>query len=209
MYAGNLGLTSSLEDVLGAAAHLKESLDIQFVIVGVGVKKPDLLEIVNRNRLGNVLFLPYQRRENYSEMLAAADISLVTLNRASSLSSLPSKVFNLMSSSRPILAVAPKKSELAQLIAEAQCGITVSPKEPAYLAEVILKLKQEECLRTRTGCNGRAQLMKKFSRDRCIDMHEQMLLDLCRIPSARENNGSGLGMPITGNPDCDRYFHDH
>jgi glycosyltransferase involved in cell wall biosynthesis len=138
MYAGNLGLTSSLEDVLRAAALLKGSMDISFVIVGEGVKKSGLEEIAKTNRLENVIFLPYQPREMFSEILAAADASLVTLNQSSSLSSLPSKIFNIMASARPILAVAPQESELAQLIREAQCGITVSPQNPGHLAEVII-----------------------------------------------------------------------
>ncbi len=39
MYAGNMGLTSCLEDILQAAEILREQTEIQFVIVGEGVKK--------------------------------------------------------------------------------------------------------------------------------------------------------------------------
>ena len=42
MYTGNIGLTSCLEDVLGAAEILKNRNDIQIVIVGEGVKKESL-----------------------------------------------------------------------------------------------------------------------------------------------------------------------
>jgi colanic acid biosynthesis glycosyl transferase WcaI len=180
MYAGNLGLTSSLEDVIGAAELLRESPDIRFVLIGEGVKKAELQEIANGKGLRNVMFLPYQPRASFSEMLASADIGLVTLNGKSSLSSLPSKVFNLMASARPILAVAPKKSELAQLISEARCGDTVSLQSPGDLAQAIVDLKRDEERLTQMGQDGRSQLMEKFSRDRCIEMHERMLQTLCR-----------------------------
>ncbi|MEJ2598053.1 MAG: glycosyltransferase family 4 protein, partial [Anaerolineales bacterium] len=81
MYAGNIGLTSCLEDVLSASAILKEDADIRFVIIGEGVKKTGLQEMAQNKSLDNTLFLPYQPREDFSEMLASADLSLVTLNQ--------------------------------------------------------------------------------------------------------------------------------
>jgi hypothetical protein len=46
----------------------------------------------------NILFLPFQPREAFAEMLAAADVNLVTLNTNSSQTSLPSKAFNIIAS---------------------------------------------------------------------------------------------------------------
>jgi colanic acid biosynthesis glycosyl transferase WcaI len=112
MYAGNLGLTSSLEDVMQAAKSLKDEKDICFVIVGEGVKKADMQQFARDENLENVKFLPFQPRELFAEMMTAADLHFVTLNQNSSLSSLPSKTFNIMASSRPILAVAPVACEL-------------------------------------------------------------------------------------------------
>ena len=49
-------------------------------------------------------------------MLAACRILvLVTLNAGAAISSMPSKIFNLMASARPILAVAPPESEIVQI----------------------------------------------------------------------------------------------
>jgi colanic acid biosynthesis glycosyl transferase WcaI len=180
IYAGNLGLTSSLEDVLTAAELLKDEPDVRFVIIGEGVKKATLEEMARNMKLENVLFLPYQPREVFPAMLAAADLSLVTLNPDSSLSSLPSKTFNIMASARPILAVTPPESEIAHLIQGAGCGLNVPPEHPELLAEVIRKLRQQVNLLSDMGQNGRSQLESRFARARCVDMYEQMLLSLCR-----------------------------
>ncbi len=134
MYAGNIGLTSCIEDVLQAAEILRRRTDIQFLIVGEGVKKEALEVEVRNKQLTNITILPYQPREIFAEMLAAADISLVTLNAGAALSSLPSKVFNVMASARPILAVAPAESELAQIVKKAGCGWIVPPGFPQELA---------------------------------------------------------------------------
>lgn len=178
MYAGNIGLTSCLEDVLCAAEILREKKDIQFVIIGEGVKKSFLEAETRARQLNNILFLPFQPREKFSEMLAAADIGLVTLNESASLSSLPSKIFNVMASARPILAVSPPGSEMTQIVDAAGCGWNVPPGSPERLAETIIQLKERETDLTQMGKNGRTCLEKNYSRNRCVDAYEKMLTEM-------------------------------
>ena len=142
MYAGNIGFTSCIEDVLDAAEIFRERIDIKFVIVGEGVKKEDLLEEMHCRQLTNVLILPYQPRAVFSEMLAAADVILVTLNADAAMSSLPSKVFSAMASARPIVTVAPLESDLAHIVARSGCGWTVPPTYPARIAALMLEISE-------------------------------------------------------------------
>ncbi len=178
LYAGNIGLTSSLEEVLSAAQLLREETDIRFVIVGEGVRRPALEDLARDKGLQNVLFLPFQPRGAFPQMLAAADLSLVTLNARSALTSLPSKAFNVMASARPILAVAPTDSEVAMLVQKAQCGINVPPEEPALLAQAILEARQQPERLLQMGQNGRAALASNYSRAHCVALYERMLLNL-------------------------------
>ena len=178
MYAGNLGLTSCLEDVIDAAKLLKEAADICFVIVGEGVKKDNLAAMAQDAALTNVMFLPYQPREVFPEMLAAADVGLVTLNHSSASSSLPSKVFNVMASARPILAVAPLDSEFAHLVEDGHCGMVIPPEHPARLADVLLGLRGQADVLAAMGQNGRSQLESRFSRGCCVDAFEDMLTEV-------------------------------
>lgn len=190
MYAGNIGLTSCLEDILQAAEILREQTEIQFVIVGEGVKKEALEAEVQSKQLTNMLVLPYQPRGIFPEMLAAADIVLVTLNTGAAFSSLPSKVFSAMSSARPVLTVAPLESELARIIEEAGCGWTVPPGSPREVAGVILTASSQELALNCMGQNGRDHLEKYFSRDRCVGAYEKMLLQLCHQP---QSEPAGVG----------------
>jgi colanic acid biosynthesis glycosyl transferase WcaI len=185
MYAGNIGLTSCLEDVLHAAEILREQTDIHFVIVGEGVRKEALMAEAETRKLANVLFLPYQPRELFAEMLAAADLSLVTLNAGAALSSMPSKIFNVMASARPILAVAPRESEIVQIVADAACGRNVAPGSPEELAQAIVELQAQESALIQMGQNGRANLEKNYSRQRCVDDYEKMLGAMCERKSLR------------------------
>ena len=179
MYAGNIGLTSCLEDVLQAAEILREQTKICFVIVGEGAKKETLEAKRQSRQLTNVIFLPYQPREIFPEMLAAADVILVTLNNGAAFSSLPSKIFNGMASARPILAVAPPGSELAHIVTEAGCGWVVPPGSPLGLAMTIVQIIGQEPFLIQMGQNGRAHLEKYYSRTYCVDTYEKMLIALC------------------------------
>lgn len=176
LYAGAMGLTSALEDVLVAAEYLKGEKSIHFLFVGEGVKKPDLERTCQERGLSNVSFLPFQPRARYAEMLAAADLSLVTLNSKSAQFSMPNKVFNIMASGRPILAVAPLDSEVAELVQRWECGINVPPQNPEALAQMIQSLSQDGSRLQRLGNNGRKALEGHYSRQQCIEAFESLFL---------------------------------
>jgi colanic acid biosynthesis glycosyl transferase WcaI len=178
IYAGNHGITSCLETVIGAAERLRNDPDIRFVFIGEGVKKASLQKTAREKDLKNVLLLPYQPREDFPVMLAAADLSVVTLNQESAMTSLPSKAFNIMASARPILAVCPNESELAKLIRDAECGVNIPTNDPDRMADTVRQLKNDGNRLHTLGCNGRSQLERRFSRARCIRMFEEMLQDL-------------------------------
>jgi colanic acid biosynthesis glycosyl transferase WcaI len=175
MYAGALGLTSSLEDVMQAAWHLGDEDDVWFVLVGEGIKKEALIRSAQEKSLDRVTFLPFQPRTTYSELMAAADVSLVTLNPASSPYSLPSKVFSIMASGRPILAVVPLESEIAQLVQAGDCGVCVAPGQSRMLASMIMELKGDQERLSSLGHNGRVLLESQFSRRQCVHRTEELL----------------------------------
>jgi colanic acid biosynthesis glycosyl transferase WcaI len=175
MYAGNMGHASALDEVIEAAELLREKNDILFLLIGEGVKKETLIAKVQNKGLQNISFLPFQPRETFPEMLAAADLSLVTLNARSSGTSLPSKTFNIMASSRPILSITPSNSEIAQLVESTECGVNVIPNQPQLLAETIQTLRSDPVLLRKMGEKGRKHLEECFSRQYCVDRYEMMI----------------------------------
>ena len=187
MYSGNFGLTSALEDVVKAAQLLRDENRIVFVLVGEGLKKTDLMELVKKEQLANVFFLPYQPRHEYSEMLAAADVSLVTINRTHSQTSLPSKIFNLMASQRPVLAIAPQDSDIARLVMDAHCGRVMEPDQPELVAQSLVEIMNDADERERMGKNARAALLAQFSRRCGVDRYEEVLQNV--VDQFRKRSG--------------------
>ncbi|NUQ84521.1 MAG: glycosyltransferase family 4 protein [Anaerolineales bacterium] len=172
LYAGNMGHTSALEEVIEAARLLKDEKEIVFVLIGDGVRRDALKALALRYGLENVRFLPYQHREVYAEALAAADVGLVTLNAASSRTSLPSKIFNIMAGARPVLAVAEIASVAASLVQSERCGVVVPPAQPALLADTVKALRNHAAQLEEWGVRGRAALEARYSREVCLDAYD-------------------------------------
>lgn len=177
-HAGNIGYAYDLETLIEAASLLRSDRDIAFLIVGDGVVKPILQERVRALNLENVQFMSYQPREDVPLLRAASDVQ-VALNRpGASLHSMPSKVYEIMASARPLLASADSGSDLAILIDGSRCGIVVEPRDARALADAIMRLHAAPELRQEMGARGRRLAETQYSRSAVVDQYERLLLCL-------------------------------
>jgi len=174
VYSGGLGHNSQLESLVDAAQLLKDE-PYQFLFVGDGVRRPELERRAQDRAISNVRFLPFQPSEDYPQVLAASDVQVVSLHPAATDMSLPSKVFKIMASGRPILALARRESDLAKVVREASCGVTVAPDDPAALADAVRRLAENRPMLERMGENARQHLEERYDRRRCVAEIEAVL----------------------------------
>ena len=164
LYAGNLGHSQDLVQIL-KIAKLKQGDDkLAFVIVGGGSRKSFLKEKAKTLHLNNVHFIPFQPWEDVPLIYAAADVSLVTLKEDIALDSVPSKIYTIMASKRPVLAAVDQGSDAWKLIREAKCGICVEPDNDRALLDAISILRQSPELRNEMGKKGRNFVLKRYTR---------------------------------------------
>lgn len=175
MFAGNLGFIAMLDNVVETARLLQHDPNIQFLIVGEGNAKPGLIHRAKELGLNNVRFLPTQPKEVLPEMLGAADLSLVTLNKQLGQLNVPSKTYSIMASGRPVLASVPMDSEIASLIKHAECGLGVPPEDPASMAAAIQKLSEQPEQLRQFGANGRRYVEQHLSRKRLTAKYNDLL----------------------------------
>lgn len=164
LYAGNMGLIHGVDVVVKAAACLVDHPDIAFLIVGEGIESHKTRRIAEDLRLENVRFFPLQPMEEFPDVLASADVSLVTLKKEFSYESVPSKVYSILASGRPMIASASPGTEIASLVEKSGAGICVDPGSPAALAQAILSLRDDENLRELMGKRGREFVVRHYSR---------------------------------------------
>jgi colanic acid biosynthesis glycosyl transferase WcaI len=175
-HAGNLGYVYDLDTLLGAASRLSKEKDILFLIVGDGVAKTALQRKAEALGLENVRFLPFQPHESLPWLRAASDVQVSLYKKGSVRYSMPSKVYEIMASGRPLLASADPGSDVWELVERARCGICVAPEDCDELTEAILKLYGDTLLRETMGGNGRARATEDYSREAVVQSYHDLIL---------------------------------
>jgi colanic acid biosynthesis glycosyl transferase WcaI len=175
MHAGNLGFAYDFGTPLKAAPRLADLPDAQIVIVGDGVLKTELLEQVRTQRLTNVEFLPFQPEEQLPALRAAAAVQLSLYRRGSSELSLPSKLYEIMASGRPLIASAEATSDIATLVQRAQAGVCIDPEDGNQLVGAVRRLHADASLRDTMGRAGRAYVAEHHSVSAAADAYETLL----------------------------------
>ena len=182
MHSGNIGLSQGLEVVIQAAAHLRGFKEIEFVIVGDGVKRQALEEAARRNALGNVRFLPYQPKEKLAESFAGADVFIISLKEGLAGYIVPSKVYGILAAGRPFVSAVEDASEIEAIRRKYECGLAARPGDARDLAEKILLLYQDRELCAQLGANARSAALE-FDRPLMIAAYHTLL---CEVRPVRE-----------------------
>jgi colanic acid biosynthesis glycosyl transferase WcaI len=152
MYAGNVGLSQSLDLVVHAAEAITDD-DVVFVVNGAGAALADL-----RARAAsrpNVRFVDLQPRERLAEVLASADVHVVPLKRGLARSSVPSKTYSILASGRPVVASVDPGTEVARTVEAAQAGLAVPPEDPEAFTRAVRAVLADPLAAEAMGARGR------------------------------------------------------
>jgi glycosyltransferase involved in cell wall biosynthesis len=176
IYAGLHGLAQGLDQVLAAAARLRDVRELGIVLVGDGPEKERLEAQAREQALANVRFLPPLPREQMADAMASADIALVPLKEYLP-GAVPSKLYEGMGAGLPVVLVA--QGEASHLVAEAEAGVVVAPGDIEGLARTLRELTRDPGRRRALGERGRQAAVERFDRraiaDAFIDRLEQEL----------------------------------
>jgi colanic acid biosynthesis glycosyl transferase WcaI len=161
LYAGTLGGKQGLLVIPEAASVLAGRSDIVFVVCGDGVMRPSL-ENASAG-MQNVRLLPLQPSGRLADLLAMADVHLLTQSPDAADLVLPSKLSGMLASGRPVIATCRSGTEISEIVS--QCGLVVEPENSSELAQAILTLADDSELRTTLGRRARAFAEANFERD--------------------------------------------
>ncbi|MFT5871836.1 MAG: glycosyltransferase involved in cell wall biosynthesis [Clostridium sp.] len=176
-YAGIHGIAQGLKVIINAAEIVKDIKDIQFVFVGDGPEKQDLINMVKEKKLKNVTFVPLQPKINMPKIVASMDAAIIPLRKLQLFEgALPSKMFETLCSEVPIIMAV--KGEAERLINNAQGGIVVEPENSQEIAEAVIKLYKDKELREKLGENGRRYVKENYNRDTITRKLEKILMEL-------------------------------
>jgi glycosyltransferase involved in cell wall biosynthesis len=183
-YSGNLGRAHEFDTLVAAAHLLRSDTSIVFLIIGGGAKMDSLRRAVATHGLDNFRFLPYQPRAALEDSLAAGDVHLVSLLPALEGLILPSKLYGILAAGRPLIFIGDSDGEIARVIAEVQCGVTVAVQGAAELATAIKRLQSDPAMCAAMGARARDLLMDRYAMRRAVERWLAVLAltpESCRI----------------------------
>lgn len=171
MHSGNVGLSQDLDTLVRAAEQLRNDPDVLIAIVGEGGSKAKLQVLAADQP--NVVFLPYQPKDQLSASLGAADLHVIGLRRGLAGAIVPSKVYGVMAAGRPFVAGLEADSEVDLLIREHGCGIRVDPGDPTALADAIRRARGLDL--TAMGAAGRTAVVERYDRKIATGAYRELL----------------------------------
>ena len=185
MYSGNIGLYYDLEGLMEViknfrCAKTSTGKKVVFAFVGSGSILDKLIEYKNVNQLDNVVFIPYQSKENLIYSLNSADVHWCVNARGIKGVSCPSKFYGIIGVGKPVLGVLEKGSEVQLLIDDIGCGRVAEPGDYAmvsgHIQYFIEHAESDELIEM--GKRGYEYLIKKLTKDISISKYKKVIGDI-------------------------------
>ncbi|MGB8953578.1 MAG: glycosyltransferase family 4 protein [Candidatus Aminicenantales bacterium] len=173
-----VGIVAHLEDHKGhrylieATRILKEHTPkIKLIIVGKGSLRMELTKQVKRLQVEDlVFFLGF--REDIPQILASLDVFVLS----SYLEGMGSSLLDAMASRLPVVAT--RVGGIPEVVLHGKTGLLVSTRNPAALAQAILKLYNDRRLARKLGEEGYEVVHRKYSAaamaGRVIELYEKL-----------------------------------
>ncbi|HEX2196658.1 MAG TPA: glycosyltransferase family 4 protein [Actinomycetota bacterium] len=176
MYAGNVGLSQSLDLMIAAAAALAHEEDVVFVINGAGAARAELER--SARGLDNVVFVDAQPAERLPEVLAAADVHVVPLKRGLAQASVPSKTYSILAAARPLIASVDAGTEVARIVERSGAGVAVPPDDPEEFTKAIRRFLDAPGEAAAMGEAGRRWVERLPSPTAVAEAYEELFATL-------------------------------
>ena len=184
LHAGNMGHKQRLENVLDAAAAIRDPRT-RIVLAGEGNERQKLEGIARARNLTNVSFVPPQPTGLYESMLCAADVLIVNQRASVGDMSLASKLTSYFMTSRPIVASVAATSETGREVDAAGAGILASAEDPAALAAAITWMREHPGEAAGLGAAGRAYAEENLTPGSVLAGYEAFVDRIARSPGTR------------------------
>ncbi len=139
MYSGNIGLYYDLLEIEKIIKEFNrpEYSDVVFAFVGQGTVLEEMKAYQAKENLNNIIFIPYQNKEDLVYSLNAGDVHFVVNAKGIKGVSVPSKLYGVMAAGKPVLGILEEGSEARLIVEEAQCGVVADPGDYDAIRKVI------------------------------------------------------------------------
>ena len=177
LYAGNIGFYQDWEPILFAAKKLRDT-NIEFWIIGEGVKKEFLIREVEKHNLTNIKVLPYQDRELMPLINSFADIHFISINKEMEQEGFPSKVYTIMACSKPMIVITGENTPLYNFLKPLNCSILISNNRNEEFVHSITELSSNESKKQELAQNGINIIQQYYTKEKVVAQYLNLFENL-------------------------------
>lgn len=178
MTSGNIGLYYDFENILKIMEKFKTDDSVRFAFVGDGGVKADLMEYAETHGQKNVVFIPFQKKEDLVYSLNAADVHIVTNAKGVKGVSVPSKIYGILAVNKPIWGILEEGSEAWRIIEESKCGVLVHAADYDAMEQSLRDIIKQKDEFVNKHSTGREFLLNGMTKDHCIEAYRKTLDEL-------------------------------
>ena len=174
LYAGNIGFYQDWEPVLFAAKKLIDT-NIEFWIIGEGVKKEYLKKEVKKHNLSNIKVLPYQDRESMPMINSFADIHFISISKEMEQEGFPSKVYTIMACSKPMIVITGENTPLYNFLKPLNCSILITDNRNEEFVRAIIELANNETQKEELAQNCYNIIQQFYTKEKVVAQYLNLL----------------------------------
>ncbi|HMN38619.1 MAG TPA: glycosyltransferase family 4 protein [Hyphomicrobium sp.] len=194
-YSGNLGRAHEYTTLIDAISRLENGVDhvpgpesskpsvrprVAWLFIGGGALHEAFKAQIAKRGLRSVRFEPYQPREKLAQSLSAGDLHLVSLRPDLEGLIVPSKFYGIAAAGRPAIFIGHPDGEIARLLAQHDCGLTVGEGDADALARQVLALANDQERGEVMGRNARTAFDAHWNRQIVLQRWQALLEELQR-----------------------------
>jgi glycosyltransferase involved in cell wall biosynthesis len=172
LYSGALGVDQGL-DVLVRAAQLDPGLRV--VLMGEGERREELRALAGG--LPNLDFAPTPPDEEYPDVLAAADVLVVTRRADLGGTGVPPELAACLAAGRPVIGALPPDGAAAHELHRSGAGLLVPPEDPHALLAALRSLTTDPDLAATLAAIGPAYAAAHLSREAGLSRIDTLLAE--------------------------------
>lgn len=179
IYTGNIGEINNSFWLVDAARNLKnKNIDnIKIVLVGDGQLKPEIISIIKKEKLINLIHFDLMPKERLVPYIQNANVSFVPLSPNPILdTSSPNKFFESLAAGVPVIQTT--KGWIKDYIEINNVGFNLEGSDSESLSELLIKLKNNPKILDNMKQNSRKCAVRDFDQIALSDLYLSSLLKL-------------------------------
>ncbi len=183
MYSGNIGLYYDLENIIKVIENFRPGTktrsgkEVVFAFVGAGAVKQLLEDYVVQHQMSNVVFIPYQDKDDLIYSLNAGDVHWCMNAKGIKGVSCPSKYYGLAAAGKPVLGVLEPGTEIRMLMEACDNGLCCDPGDYDAIRnniEWFIEAADTDVIK-KMGNQGRQYLERHLTKAASLEKYKEVI----------------------------------